>query len=53
MYKNGVQLIYFMRGAITLEEMLNLTAFEREVITEFVEERIAEELKKKHTPPIY
>jgi len=45
--------MYFMRGGLTKEEMLDLTPYEREIISEFIKERLDIELSKKHTQPIY
>jgi hypothetical protein len=52
-YKSGIEMMYFMRGALSKDEMLSLTPLEKEIISEFIKERIETELSKKHTPPIY
>lgn len=49
--KNIIQLTYFMRGSIQYEEMMNRTYAERQMIGEFVEERLKVEAKKPH--PVY
>lgn len=46
-----IQLVYFMRGAVQYKDMMNLTLFERESISEFVERRIEAEAKKMY--PVY
>jgi hypothetical protein len=51
MYKNGIELMYFMRGALSKEEMMDLVPFEKEIISEFINERLEIEAKKRH--PIY
>lgn len=49
--KNIIQLTYFMRGSIQYEEMMNRTFAERQMIGEFVEDRLTIESKKPH--PVY
>lgn len=53
LYKSGIEMMYFMRGALSKDEMMQLTPQEKEIISEFIKERIEVELKKKNTPPIY
>ena len=45
--------MWFMRGAIDRNTMLDLTPFEREIFSEFLNERLEIELNKKHTQPVY
>lgn len=40
-----------MRGSVQYKDMMNLTLFERESISEFVEKRIEAEAKKMY--PVY
>lgn len=53
LYKNGIELMYFMRGGLSRSEMLDLTPFEREVFSEFLNARLEIELAKKHSQPVY
>jgi hypothetical protein len=48
MIKGVVQLVYFMRGAITYTEMMGLTHGEREMISEFLKQRLELESDKMH-----
>lgn len=41
-----VQLVYFMRGSIQYEELLNRTKMERDIMQEFIEQRLEVESKK-------
>jgi hypothetical protein len=45
--------MYFMRGALSRESMLDLTSWEKDILSEFLNERIEIEMQKKNTPPIY
>jgi len=49
--KSIVQLVYFMRGSIQYEHMMNMTMIEREIINEFIEDRLEVEGKKMY--PVY
>lgn len=49
--KDIVQLVYFMRGAVTYEEMWRRTPGERSVMSDFITERLESESKKLN--PIY
>lgn len=51
LYKNGIELMYYMRGALSREDMMNLTAFERDLFLEFLKERLEEEKKKAKYAP--
>lgn len=43
-----IQLVYFMRGSVQYRDMLDLTFFERNSISEFIESRLEIELKKMY-----
>lgn len=43
-----IQLVYFMRGAVQYKDMMNLTLFEREAMSDFIEHRIEVEGKKMY-----
>ena len=43
-----VTLAYFSRGSIPYNDMLNLTPFEREIVNDFQEKHIKNELKKQY-----
>ena len=49
--KTVLQLVYFMRGSIQYSDMLLLSHAEREMINDFIQERLESESKKVH--PIY
>lgn len=49
--KSVVQLAYFMRGAIQYDKMMGMTYIERELISEFIEDRLESEAKKMN--PVY
>jgi len=49
--KKNIQLVYFMRGAIQYNEMMNLTYVEREMIEDFIGDRLEQEKKSPH--PVY
>lgn len=49
--KNIVQLVWFMRGAISYHEMLIMTHAEREIVKEWIEEHL--ETQKKSMNPVY
>lgn len=49
--KTILQLVYFMRGSIQYSDMLLLSHAEREMIDDFIKERLESESKKVH--PIY
>lgn len=46
-----VELVYFMRGGVTYEEMLRRTPGERQIISEFINRRLESEKKSPH--PVY
>lgn len=46
--KEVVQLVYFMRGAISYHEAMLLTPGERDLMSEFITERLEYEGKKLH-----
>lgn len=45
--------MYFMRGALSMDEMYDLTEYEKEIIQEFIEERIEIEMSKKSGNHVY
>ena len=49
--KSAVQLSYFMRGAISYTEIMNMSRFERDAIAEFIEGRM--EIERKKPNPVY
>lgn len=46
-----IHLVYFMRGSVQYKDMMNLTLFEREAMSEFIDKRI--EIESKHSHPVY
>jgi hypothetical protein len=46
-----ISLVYFMRGAISYDEMMWRTYAERVLIKEFLDERF--EIEKKNAHPVY
>jgi hypothetical protein len=46
--KSIVQLVYFMRGSIQYNDMMNMSFVEREIISNFIEERLENESKKMY-----
>lgn len=46
--KNTIQLVYFMRGAISYNEMMLLTPGERDIIADFLKERLDSESQRLH-----
>lgn len=49
--KHIIELVYFMRGGVTYEEMMNRTPGERHLIEEFINKRL--EIEKKNPNPTY
>lgn len=49
--KSVIYLVYYMRGAIQYNDMLQRTFIERELIREFIDERFDQEKKNLH--PVY
>jgi len=49
--KDVVSLTYFMRGAISYTEMMNMSFAERDLVHEFIDERL--ETEKKNPHPVY
>jgi len=49
--KEVIQLVYFMRGAVSYEEKMRRTPGERSAMSEFITERLESESKKLN--PIY
>lgn len=46
-----ISLAYFMRGGATYEELMNMTYGERDRVSEFIKNRLEQEMKKP--TPIY
>jgi hypothetical protein len=46
--KDVVQMVYFMRGAISYNDALLMTPGERDLVTEFVTERLESENKRMY-----
>jgi hypothetical protein len=46
-----VQLVYFMRGAIQYDNMMHMTPVEREIVEDFIKDRLEQEKGKAN--PIY
>lgn len=46
-----VQLVYFMRGSISYESMMQMTFAERQLVSEFISERLEQESKRMN--PVY
>jgi len=51
MTKSIIQLVYFMRGSISYRDMMNMSFAERQMISEFISERLEQESKRMH--PVY
>lgn len=51
LYESVIDLIYYMRGAVSKEEVLEMTPWERTKFGEYIRERLEVELKKAN--PIY
>jgi len=49
--KSVIQLVYFMRGSVSYKDMMDMTYVERELINEFVSERLEQESKRMY--PVY
>lgn len=49
--KDALKLTYFMRGAVSYDEIMTMTMTEKEVVAEIVEERL--EAEKKNPHPVY
>ena len=49
--KSVISLVYFMRGAISYSEMMQMSILERQLISEFLDERFEAESKSPH--PVY
>lgn len=48
---NVIQLVYFMRGSIQYDDMMNRTYVEREMMSEFIESRL--KVESKRMSPVY
>lgn len=55
-FKSGIELIYYMRGSVSIDELYKLTPWEKEVMFEFIKEHIDREkdkAKNSSQPMIY
>lgn len=48
---NCVELVYFMRGAISYDGMMDMTPTERKLVAKFLDKRM--EIEGKRTNPVY
>lgn len=46
-----ISTVYFMRGSVQYEHLMNRTRIEREMMKDFISSRLEEESKKNH--PVY
>jgi hypothetical protein len=46
-----ITLIYFMRGALSYTEAMNMSQAERVIVSDFIEKRL--EIEKKSPNPVY
>lgn len=49
--KSVIQLVYFMRGSISYNDMMNMSFAERQMINDFISERLEQESKRMN--PVY
>lgn len=49
--KEVISLVYFMRGSIQYRDMMTMTPVEREMISDFIKDRLEQESNK--TYPVY
>lgn len=49
--KGIVSMVYFMRGSISYHEMMNMSAGERDIVSDFLDDRL--ESEKKNPYPVY
>lgn len=49
--KSVIKLVYFMRGSVSYNEMMNMSYMERSLISEFISERLEQESKRPN--PVY
>lgn len=49
--KSIIQLVYFMRGSVLYTEMMSMSPFERQLINDFISDRLEVEGKKMY--PVY
>ena len=51
---DNIQLAYFMRGAISYHDLMEMTYMERQRVSEFINNRLTEEKEKPaHMPRVY
>jgi hypothetical protein len=46
--KGIIQLVYFMRGSIQYHDMMNLSYAERDMVNDFINQRLEQEGKKMY-----
>lgn len=46
-----IELVYFMRGSVSMDEAYEFTRYEKSLISKFLENRFKNEINKSH--PIY
>jgi len=49
--KSVIQLVYFMRGSVSYQDMMNMSFVERQMVGDFISERLEQESKRVH--PVY
>jgi len=49
--KSVIRLVYFMRGSISYQELMNMSYAERDMVSEFISGRLEQEAKRIH--PVY
>ena len=49
--KSIIQLVYFMRGSVSYNDMMNMTHAERTLISDFINDRLESESKRMY--PVY
>jgi hypothetical protein len=49
--KSVITLVYFMRGSISYTDMMNMSYAERQMVNDFISERLELESKRMH--PVY
>lgn len=48
--ENAYELVYFMRGAVSYSEILEMTPGERSIMSDFISKRIKTEIKNNPHP---
>ena len=47
-YMNSIEIIYYMRGAISMDQIMDMTTTEKDLTTRWLEKRLDKELKREH-----